>query len=205
MRERLAQTAAQILVESGTRDFYIAKRKAAEQLGAVDTRNMPSNSEIEAALITYQRLFRGDEQPRALRRLREVALQAMQFFAEFRPRLVGSVLRGTADAHSTVTLHVYANTVEDLDLYLLRHAIPFESSDKRLRFGAENYQTLPVLRFVAEDTPVELVVFPEHAPHQAPLSPVDGRPMQRADRAAVEALLRERDEERGTRDEENRL
>jgi len=202
MRERLAQVAAQILVESGSRDFYAAKRKAAEQLGAVDTRNMPSNSEIEAALITYQRLFRADEQPRALRRLREVALQAMQFFAEFRPRLVGSVLRGTADAHSTITLHVHADTVEDLNLYLLRHAIPFDSSDKRLRFGAETYQTLPVLRFVAEETPVELVVFAEHAPHQAPLSPVDGRPMQRADRAAVAALLEERrDEERGTRNE----
>lgn len=189
MRERLAQAAAQILADSGTRDFYVAKRKAAEQLGAVDTRNMPSNSEIETALMTYQRLFRGEAQARELQRLREVALRAMKFFAAFRPRLVGSVLRGTADAHSPVTLHVRADTVEELNLFLLRHAIPFETADKRLRFGTETYQTLPLLRFVAEDTPVEVVVFPEQAPHQPPLSPVDGRPMQRADMQKVEALL----------------
>ena len=71
MRERLAQEAAHILAETGSRDFFAAKRKAAEHLGAVDTRNMPSNKEIEAALMTYQRLFRADHQPQELRRLRQ--------------------------------------------------------------------------------------------------------------------------------------
>ena len=120
MRERLAQEAAQILAETGSRDFFAAKRKAAEHLGAVDTRNMPSNSEIEEALMTYQRLFRADHQPQELRRLRQVALQAMKFFIKYKPRLVGSVLRGTADTNSTVTLHVYAGAVEEMPCHLRR-------------------------------------------------------------------------------------
>jgi len=189
MRERLAQEAAQILAETGSRDFFAAKRKAAEHLGAIDTRNMPSNQEIEEALMTYQRLFRADRQPQELRRLRQVALKAMKFFADFRPRLVGSVLRGTADTNSTVTLHVYAGAVEEVGLHLMENAIPFETADKRLRFGTERYQTLPVYRFLAEETPIEVVVFPLDGSHQAPLSPVDGKSMRRADIAAVEKLL----------------
>jgi hypothetical protein len=189
MRERLAQEAAQILAETGSRDFFAAKRKAAEHLGAVDTRNMPSNKEIEEALMTYQRLFRADRQPRELRRLRQVALRAMKFFARFRPRLVGSVLRGTADTNSTVTLHVYAGAVEEVGLHLMENVVPFETADKRLRFGIERYQTLPVYRFLAEETPIEVIVFPLDGSQQAPLSPVDGKSMQRADIAAVEKLL----------------
>ena len=189
MRERLAQEAAQILAETGSRDFFAAKRKAAEHLGAVDTRNMPSNKEIEEALMTYQRLFRADRQPRELRRLRQVALRAMKFFARFRPRLVGSVLRGTADTNSTVTLHVYAGAVEEVGLHLMENAVPFETADKRLRFGIERYQILPVYRFLAEETPIEVIVFPLDGSQQAPLSPVDGKSMQRADIAAVEKLL----------------
>jgi hypothetical protein len=189
MRERLAQEAAQILAETGSRDFFAAKRKAAEHLGAMDTRNMPSNKEIEAALMTYQRLFRADRQPQELRRLRKVALQAMKFFDRFRPRLVGSVLHGTADTNSSVTLHIYATTMEEVGLFLMENGVPFQTADKRLRFGVERYQTLPLYRFLAEETPIEVVVFPLDGPQQAPLSPVDGKSMQRADIATVEKLL----------------
>ena len=191
MRLRLAQEAAQILLQSGNRDYYAAKHKAAAHLGAADTRNMPSNTEIEAALREYQRLFHADTQPAALRRLREAALQAMQFFQDFRPRLVGSVLRGTADEHSPVTLHVFASVVEDINLFLLQYGIPFEVGERRVRFQAERVQTVPVYRFVAQDTPIEMLVFPEDGPHQPPLSPLDSKPMQRADIRALQRLLEE--------------
>lgn len=189
MRARLAQEAARILAETGNQDFYAAKRKAAEHLGVADTRNMPRNTEIEEALLTYQRLFRAEQQPAALRRLRRVAYQAMKFFADFRPRLVGSVLRGSADENSTITLHLSAGTVEEVALFLMEHHIPYETGEQRLRFGTEQYQTLPTYRFVAEETPLQVVVFPLDGPHHAPLSPVDGKPMQRASLRAVASLL----------------
>jgi len=189
MRQRLAQEAAHIMMESGSRDFFAAKRKAAEHLAAVDTRNMPSNSEIEEALMTYQRIFRADSQPQVLRQLREVALDAMRFFAVFSPRLVGSVLRGTADTHSSVVLHLFAQAPEEVDLFLLQHTIPFKNGEKRLRYDSESIAVLPMFSFVAQDTPLEVVVFPIDGPHHPPLSPVDGRPMQRVDAAGLEKLL----------------
>lgn len=191
MRQRLAQTAAQILAESGSRDFYAAKRKAALHLGAVDTRNMPSNTEIDQALREYQRLFRADAQPAALHHLRTRALEAMEFFADYKPRLVGGVLDGSADEHSPVVLHVFVPRLEDLDIFLMEQKIPYEQGERRVKYSAEQTVTLPVLRFVAGDTRIELVVFMEDGPHQPPLSPVDGRPMQRATLSRVRELLAE--------------
>ena len=49
------------MAEHGIGDFLAAKRKAAERLGVEDGAAMlPKNSEIEAALAEYQRLFGGE-------------------------------------------------------------------------------------------------------------------------------------------------
>ena len=100
MRDLIAQQAARLMVEEGLRDYYAAKRKAALRVGAPGTRNMPRNTEVEAALQSYQKLFYGDRQTARLRELRSEALEAMRFFEQFEPRLVGSVLTGTAGPFS---------------------------------------------------------------------------------------------------------
>jgi hypothetical protein len=178
MRTRIAQEAARLMSEEGIRDFYAAKRKAAQHLGAPDTRNMPRNQEVEAALQEYQRLFRGDRQNDHLRALRESAVQAMRFLAGFRPRLVGSVLSGTAGQHADINLHLFADTPEEVSLFLMENSIPFRPAQKRLRISRETWQEYPAYEFVAGDHAVELVVFPREGRREAPRSPVDGRPMQ---------------------------
>jgi predicted nucleotidyltransferase len=191
MRLRIAQEAARLMLEGGIKDFYIAKRKAAEHLGAPDTRNMPRNQEIQAARQEYQRLFQSHRQPDDLRRLRRAALQAMQFLADFQPLLVGSVLEGSAGAHSDVNLHLFCEQPEEVGLFLARHRVPFTERDRRLRYTKEVYRTLPVYAFVAGDIPVELTVFPLDGQRQPPLSPVDGRRLRRASMATVQQLLEE--------------
>lgn len=189
MRIRIAQEAARLIAEEGVQDFYAAKRKAAQHLGAPETRNMPRNDEVESALEEYQRLFRAEEQSAHLRALRESAIQAMRFLAPFSPRLVGSVLSGTAGRHADVNLHLFADTSEEISMFLMDSKIPFQASHKRLRFTRDEWQEFPSFQFVAGDHAVELVVFPREGRREAPRSPVDGRPMYRANLAEVEALL----------------
>lgn len=188
MRQALAQRAAQILLESGNRDFHAAKQKAAQQMGATDTNSLPTNSEIEMALGEYQRIFRSSSQPLHLQHLRQIACEAMQFLADFHPRLVGSVLSGTADEHSIVRLHLFADTVESVGFFLYDQHIPYELSERRMRTGHERYDVFSIYRFMVDDSPVELMVF---LPKQrsVPLSPVDGKPMKRADLDEVQALM----------------
>jgi len=195
MRVRIAQEAARLMSEEGIKDYYAAKRKAAQHLGAPDTRNMPRNQEIETALLEYQRLFMRDQQTEQLRALRETAMQAMQFLAGFRPRLVGSVLSGTAGLHADVNLHLFADTPEEVSVFLMDNNIPFEPSVKRLRVAREQWEEYPAYRFMAGDSAVELVVFPASKWREAPRSPVDGKPMQRARIEELEALLMEAEDQ----------
>lgn len=195
MRVRIAQEAARLMSEEGVQDFYAAKRKAAQHLGAPDTRNMPRNQEVEAALLEYQRLFMGDQQTDQLRALRETAMQAMQFLADFHPRLVGSVLSGTAGLHADVNLHLFADTPEEVSVFLMDNNIPFEPSMKRLRVAREQWEEYPAYQFMAGDHPVELVVFPAAKWREAPRSPVDGKPMQRARIEELEVLIVEAEDQ----------
>src|SRR3954462_8325752 len=112
LRLALAQEAARIMSEQGIDDYRLAKRKAAERLGATDIAVLPKNTEIEAALAAHHRLFEGHTHTSALTQLRQTALQAMLLLKKFQPRLVGPVLSGTASAHSEVNLDIFADSPE---------------------------------------------------------------------------------------------
>lgn len=188
LRALIAREAARLMVEGGVRDYQVAKRKAAQQLQALDGAQLPRNDEIEAAVSEYQRLFRADSQPRHLASLRRVALEAMRFLDAFHPRLVGPVLRGTADEHTPVSLHLFAEPAEEVGLFLGARGIPHELAERRLRIGADEFRVYPAITFIADDVSIELVLFPLRARGHPPLSPVDGRPMRRAGTAEVERL-----------------
>ena len=193
LRRALAQEAARIMAEHGIRDFLIAKRKAAERFGVSDgAALLPKNSEIESALAEYQRLFGGESHLIVLEALRRAALRAMQYLREFDPRLVGPVLSGTATEHSEVQLHLFADRAESVALKLLDQGIPHEVTERRVRLNAEQVRAYPGVRFEMDDQPIEATVFPQDGIRQAPVSPVDGRPMRRANSIEVEALLAER-------------
>ena len=191
MRQRIAQEAARLIVSEGIRDYLIAKRKAAERLGAPDTQNLPRNIEVEAELAAYQRLFQDQEQPARLKQLRQAALEAMRFFEGFEPRLTGSVLSGTAGEHSDVNLHLFSETPEAVTFFLMEQRVPFEEGQRRVRFNKDDYASYPLVRFLAGDVQIEALIMPLNGPRQAPRSPLDGKPMQRANLRRVEELVTE--------------
>jgi hypothetical protein len=189
LRRALAIEAARIMAEQGVDDFLLAKRKAAERLMIREQTALPGNAEIEAALREHQRLFQGEHHPQQLHGLRSDALRLMRMLREFNPHLVGSVLSGSAPAHAEITLHVFVEQTEQLALRLLEQGIEARHAEKKLRYEADRLVSLPSFKFVAGSQAVEIVVFPLDGIRQAPLSPVDGKPMTRADRDAVQALL----------------
>jgi len=190
LRQALAQEAARIMAEHGVRDYRAAKRKAAERLGVADgAAALPKNIEIEAALAQYQRLFGAAAHVESLHAQRLAALRAMQYLEEFEPRLVGSVLSGTATEHSDVQLHLFADCAESVTIKLMDRGIPHEVTEKRVRMDSERLLAYPGVRFELDDQSIDVTVFPTDGIRQAPVSPVDGRPMKRASRVEVAALL----------------
>jgi hypothetical protein len=189
-RRLLTQEAARIMSEEGVRDFLFAKRKAAERLG-FDPRSlhMPTNIEVEEALAEHQRLFRSDTQPNQLRQLRQTAREALRLFETFNARLVGPVLSGTASEHAIVYLHVFTDAPEQVAVFLMEKGIPYESAARKLKSGAGVQHEYPVYKFVAGDVPIEVTVFAYDGIREAPMSPVDGRPMKRGSLRDLDLLL----------------
>jgi hypothetical protein len=189
LRHALAQEAARVMAEHGIRDFLVAKRKAAERFGVTDGAVLPKNTEIETALIEYQRLFGRDTHTESLHAQRSAALQVMRRLSGFEPRLVGSVLSGTATQHSDVQLHLFAERPEAVTIWLIDQGIRHEVTARRVKMNAERVLEYPGVRFEVDDQAIEATVFPTDGIRQAPVSPVDGKPMRRAAAADVEALL----------------
>lgn len=189
-RRLLTEEAARIMAEEGVRDFFFAKRKAAERLG-FDPRSLhlPTNREVETALAERQRLFQSDSQPQVLRHLRETARSAMRLFERFDARLVGPVLSGTAAEHGIVYLHVFTDMAEQVAFFLMEKGIPYENSARKLKSTNGVISEYPVYKFVAGDVPIEVTVFHVDGIREAPASPVDGRPMKRGSLRDLELLL----------------
>jgi len=190
-RQRVAYEAARLIALHGVQDYQLAKQKAAQALGISDDASLPRNTEVQDQLRDYQRLFQGDEQPRELRRRREAALEAMKFFERFDPRLVGSVLDGTADTHSPIDLQVFSDDPDEVARFVFEAKPPAQLRERKLRIGRESVRAFPAWEFSVDGLSIEIVVLPIEQLRQAPLSAVDGKPMQRATPAAVRKLLAE--------------
>lgn len=190
-RSRVVQEAARIICEDGLADYRLAKQKAVERLGLGFGTPLPSNADIQSAVIEYQRLFGGRSYANRLTQLRRTAVQAMRLLAEYRPRLVGAVATGaTTDAHK-VQLHCFADKSEQIDMLLADAGLRHDVSERRYRLASGDMLDVPVLTFMAEDVGVDVAVFPERSLREAPLSPADGLPMKRLEIAAVEQLAAE--------------
>ncbi|MEO7322981.1 MAG: hypothetical protein ABIW48_09910 [Burkholderiales bacterium] len=188
MRSHLAYLAARLMAEDGIQDYGAAKRKAARQAGVPDTRELPDNLEVEAALKIYQSLYQAQEQPAILRDLRQVAFQIMQRFAAFNPYLVGSVLTGTAGEHSDINLHLFADSAKEFEIFLLNEKYPFELETRNFKLG-DRTNAVPVYRLEQDGAAISAAVFERDAERVMQKYKADGRPVERAKLAEVKTLL----------------
>ena len=188
-RQVLAQEAARIIVDHGIRDYRIAKQKAAERLGVGTRGSLPGNAEVESAVAEYLQLFGGDSHADLLRLMRTAALSAMELLAEFSPRLVGPVLAGTADENSAVNLHLFTDSPEMVAMEIGDMGIAFRPYERRLKSRRGQVEMYPGFEFSHRNETIQATVFPVDGIRQAPMSPIDGKPMRRVDSEAVQLLL----------------
>jgi hypothetical protein len=184
MREQLAHQAAKLMAQDGITDHAYAKRKAARQLGAEDTRHLPSNDEVDAALRSFRQLFQSDTHPHLLHDLREESLTHMRLLEEFHPYLTGSVLDGTAGEQSDINIMLFSDDEKAVLLFLLNHKIDFDSGEWKVRLGGHE-ETVPSYTLTSSSgTLIHIIVLPENARHSG-----NRKPETHADIAAVTALL----------------
>lgn len=186
VRAELAHAAARVMVEQGTTDLHLAKRKALRQLGLPESQPLPSNEEVESALREYQAIFLGDEQLVHLKFLREVAVDLMHLLDHFRPYLTGSVLDGTAGEHSSIDLFLFADSAKEVEIFLLNEELAFHHGSPR----DDRVEAVFVLDDPDTGVRANLIILPPDHERIA-FKHRDGRTRARARIEAVETLLNE--------------
>jgi len=197
LRQIIAQSAARMMAEDGISDYAYAKKKAGRQAGSIDGEVLPSNAEIEEELKLYNSLFLSDEQPKNLRELRKNALFTMQLLNKFNPHLTGSVLDGTAGLGSETHIHLFADSLKDVEMFLLNKDIPFETNEKSYRVmndgkrdkKSDNHKKIPVFSLEMSTGIIKISVFEFDEIRVAPKRASDGSSAQRADIQDVINLL----------------
>ena len=187
-RSRIAHLAARLMAEDGIEDFALAKRKAARQAGEAETRELPSNEEIESALRTYRELYSQPGHGEHLRELRRAALRAMQQLAQFQPYLTGPVLSGTAGRYAGVALQLFTDNAKAVEFFLIERKISYRTAQARLYCGAEPVMA-PVYTITEDGTEIELTVLSPRELRSPLRTAPTGKAIERAKARAVEQLI----------------
>lgn len=178
-RTRIAQAAARLIVDHGLADWASAKRKAARQLLLPESTGLPSNEEVEAALVLHQALFGGEAQRRSLRAQRQRALVWMQRLAAWSPLLVGGVAAGWAGAHHDVRIELAADDAKDVEILLAGRGVAYRCAEGR---GAD---AATVLLIAERDGTVRVEIVTPNDRRQRPRQD----PVARLDQDALRAVL----------------
>ncbi|HKQ29094.1 MAG TPA: hypothetical protein VJT77_10880 [Burkholderiales bacterium] len=188
-RARIAAVAARLMAEDGIDDFALAKRKAAKQLGALDSQALPGNDEIEAELRAYLALYQAEEHPQRVAELRAIALDAMHTLKQFNPYLTGPVLKGTAGPYAEIELQLFPDSVKEVEIFLLDRNLVYDTHERR-RYAGDRAHAVSVLSLTWQDVPLRLHIFDARDERLALKTSQAGRVMERAGIAEVGALVR---------------
>lgn len=188
MRSRIAHLAARLMAVDGIDEYALAKRKAARQMGAPDTRNLPTDDEVEQALHSYQQLYQADEQKARLAHLRRSARGMMALLSQFHPHLSGPVLSGSAGKYADVDILLFTDSVKDVEMFLINRQVDYRSGERRL-FVGDQAETIPHFSISTEEADFEVSVFSPHDLRRPLRASAEGRPFERAGIESVDALL----------------
>ena len=188
MRERIVQLAARLVAADGIDNIALAKRKAARQLGAPETRNLPADEEVEKAVLSYQRLYFPDEHKEHLSDLREQARRMMNLLARFHPHLTGPVLTGSAGRYTNIEILLFADSSKQFELFLIDQDIPFHGTERRIFLGGTP-RNIPAYRVRTNRSDFDIMVQDPQDLRHTIRTATAGNVVERADLAQLNALI----------------
>ncbi len=111
LKIRVAREAAILLYTSQEKEYKQAKLRAAQNLGV---RVLPSNIQVAYALDEIADELEGSKRAEKLIQMRQEALEIMKSLENFKPRLIGSVWRGTAHKDSDIDIITFSSNTATL-------------------------------------------------------------------------------------------
>ena len=190
LRRQIAWEAARLMFDRRESEYYRAKMKAARRVckGWVKPADLPSNAEIRDEVQNMSRMFDGDlEVANKLKDMRVAALYLMIQLAEFRPRLIGSVLTGHIRRGSDIDLHVFSDGLDAVTGILDYLGLEYETQKKQVTKQGETNVYRHI--HIKDNYPFELTVYPTNKSHHVFKSSITGKAIERASTAQLRQFL----------------
>ena len=180
------------MYEDGVREYRDAKRKAAKRFGPEKAlslgSHLPTNAEIHEELAKLIATREEDALPERLLRLRVTALAYLELFADFSPYLVGSVLSGAVTSRSDIDIHLFCDSIEEVEGLLAERGIPFETDTVPIRKGGV-VKDYTHIYLEDEGVVIECSVYPVEQRRNRTVSSITGKPMERAGATQLKKLI----------------
>lgn len=198
LRQRLTHEAARLMYEEGVKEFFRAKKIATKRLlgrgGQQRIRfrpkDLPSNGEIQEALLQLAHLHEGEFRTKRLFAMRVIALETMNSLLDFKPALIGSVSTGHVRKGSDIDIHVFCDESSLLESHLDALGWDFEKDEVTIR-KADGFQEYTHF-YIEHIFPIEITVYDQGERRVRQRSSTDGKPIVRLKPKHLEALICEK-------------
>ena len=165
VRLSIASKAAEIIMEEGINDYQYAKKKAVRYLGLDASDILPSNDEIDKALINYRLIFTAEIDIDLVKILKTEALAIMAFFADFNPYFVTQIFEGLLPKYPIIQINLFSDNMKEIEYVLLNNNIPFATKDFNIsekRTKKQSVKKIPIIIIESGSIPIELKIFEAH-------------------------------------------
>ena len=165
IRLSIANKAAEIIMEEGITDYQYAKKKAVRYLDLDTVDLLPSNDEIDKALLDYRLIFKAELDIELVKTIKTEALRIMKFFASFNPYFVTQLSEGLLPKYPIIQINLFSDNMKEVEYILLNNNIPFETKDFNIsekRTKKQSLKKIPLILIERGNIPVELKIFEPH-------------------------------------------
>ena len=129
IRLSIANKAAEIIMEEGVDDYQYAKKKAVKYLDVNNLDTLPSNDEIDKALLEYGSIFQNEIDLDAICKIKEEALKIMKLFDRFNPFFLSQITEGLVPKYPIININIYTDSMKEIEYVLLNNNLNFEIKD----------------------------------------------------------------------------
>ena len=165
IRLSIANKAAEIIMEEGITDYQYAKKKAVRYLDLDTVDLLPSNDEIDKALLDYRLIFKAELDIELVKTIKTEALRIMKFFESFNPYFVTQLSEGLLPKYPIIQINLFSDNMKEVEYILLNNNIPFETNDFNIsekRTKKQSLKKIPLILIERGNVPVELKIFEPH-------------------------------------------
>ena len=138
--------------------IYLQK-KAAKYLDLTEKETLPTNKQIDEAIINYQNIYRDKVDHELLNKIKQETLNVMNVFKNFNPHLSGRLMDGIIPKYPKIQINLFTDNLKEVEYILLNQNITFNFNEviisKKLS-KKKSVRNIPIFKIEGQNFPIRI-------------------------------------------------